>query len=60
MINHIILILPPVIVIQQKKKKKIHPIIVNNLLSRPRKHQKDKVKMIFYLGQNLVIKLVVA
>ena len=55
MINHIIVILPSVIVIQQKKKKN-HPIIVNNLLSRPRKHQKDKVKMKFYLGQNLVIK----
>ena len=59
MINHIILILPSVIVIQQKKKKKNHPIIVNNMLSRPRKHQKDKVKMKFYLGQNLVTKLVV-
>ena len=58
MINHIILILPPVVVIQPKKKKN-HPIIVNNLLSRPRKHQKDKVKMKFYLGQNLVTKLVV-
>ena len=57
MINHIIVILPSVIVIQQKKKN--HPIIVNNMLSRPRKHQKDKVKMKFYLGQNLVIKLVV-
>ena len=29
------------------------------MLSRPRKHQKDKVKMKFYLGQNLVTKLVV-
>ena len=60
MINHIILILPSVIVIQQKKKKKKNqPIIVNNMLIRPRKHQKDKVKMKFYLGQNLVTKLVV-